>query len=85
MLQQFVFVVLLAYSCSPTDAKLYNKCELARDLLTKHGFDKSYLPNCKYTFVNCMHSTSIIIGLRLIVSMPVQSIWWMGFQLNFNW
>lgn len=49
MLKEFVVVVLLTYIGFPaSDAKTYNKCELAKDLLNKHGFDKTYLANCKY-------------------------------------
>lgn len=49
MLKRCLIVVL--YLCiisfPASDAKLYNKCELAKDLLNKHGFEKTYLANCK--------------------------------------
>ncbi|KAL5286038.1 hypothetical protein ACFFRR_007616 [Megaselia abdita] len=45
MLKGLSIVVLFVYLLPSYDAKLYNKCELARDLLNKHGFDKTYLAN----------------------------------------
>lgn len=56
---------LLVLICfSETETKKYNRCELARELVDKHQFDRTFLSSCKcdHEFYNrCICSKNVFI------------------------
>lgn len=58
-----IVLVLLVYDL---EAKVFTKCGLTKELLN-NGFERSYVGNCKFTFVSCNFSElrCLIIALLL--------------------
>ena len=46
---KFFLAMLLVVGVSLSHAKLYERCELAAELLNVHGCPRSQLGDCKYT------------------------------------